>query len=84
MKAIKALKVSAADRQALKLTMASAQDALDQGADVLLVGCSEFSLIAREIAALGRVVDSLDVLVAETVSFSTGAETEAEPDRPSG
>ncbi len=74
--AIKALKVSAGDRQALALTLAGALDALGQGADVLLVGCSEFSLITREIAALGRVVDSLDVLVAEAVAFSTGAENQ--------
>ena len=40
----------------------------------LLVGCTEFSLLADELKGKFTIVDSLDVLVEATVSFSLEAE----------
>lgn len=43
---------------------------VDDGADVICICCTEFSLLAREIVAKVRMFDALDVLVSATVAFS--------------
>jgi aspartate racemase len=56
------------DHEALS---AAALNCQDHGADCVLVGCSEFSLIADAVDVALPVVDSLDVLVATIIAFST-------------
>lgn len=73
LQAIRALKISADDAGAHDTVIAGAQDLIDQGADMLLVGCSEFSLISDSIAALHPTIDSLNVLVDHAIAFSTDA-----------
>ncbi len=68
--AIRALKASSSTQSALDIVLASAQEMILRGADILLVGCTEFSLIKAEIEALHPTIDSLDILVAETIRFS--------------
>lgn len=47
---------------------------IDDGADVICICCTEFSLLAREIGAKVPVFDALDVLVGATVAFSKSDE----------
>ena len=68
--AIKALKRDGADADARSIALASARVLRSQGADVILVGCSEFSLLKEQLAERVSVLDSLDVLVEATVTFS--------------
>lgn len=74
LQAVCALKISAEDAEACDTVIAGAQDLIGQGADMLLVGCSEFSLISDCIIALHPTIDSLNVLVDHAIAFSTGAE----------
>jgi aspartate racemase len=45
------------------------------GADVICICCTEFSLLARDIEAMVPVFDALDVLVDATVQFAKSGET---------
>lgn len=72
--AIRTLKASSPTRNALDIVLASAQEMISRGADILLVGCTEFSLIKDEIGALHPTIDSLDILVTETIRFSNRGE----------
>lgn len=66
---IKSVGPTAADRDLLR---AAAVECRDAGAGCLLVGCSEFSLIA-DAAQIGLpVLDSLDVQVEQIVAFAKG------------
>lgn len=61
-----------------RATLAAASaDLLEAGAEVQLVACTEFSLIASALPAQARPVDTLDRLVAAIVAFSSGADTVA-------
>ena len=66
---IKAGRPADAGRDALR---AAADDLRAQGADVILVACSEFSLHADGLAGHGPVIDTLDSLVAATIAFGRG------------
>ena len=66
---IKAGRPADAARDALR---AAADDLRAQGADVILVACSEFSLHADALAEYGPVIDTLDSLVAATIAFGRG------------
>lgn len=68
--AIRTLKRNGNDPSAREASIQMAKALRAQGADVVLVGCSEFSLLAQDIAEQMPVIDSLDVLVAATVTFS--------------
>jgi len=68
--AIRAFKASSAAPGALDTVLASGRKLIARGADILLVGCTEFSLIKDQIEALHPTIDSLDVLVTETIRFS--------------
>lgn len=75
--AIRAVKAGAPDA-ARPVLDAAARELADAGAAVLVVGCSEFSLLSREIAATVPLVDSLDVLAEACVRFAlTPAAAEA-------
>lgn len=64
---IKSLGATQQDYETLKL---AALDCQQQGASCLLVGCSEFSLIADAVTGSIPVIDSLDVLVTEVIDFA--------------
>ena len=70
--AIRRLKVSAADPDASDMVTAAADDMVARSADLLLVGCSEFSLLRDRLSAARPTLDSLDVLAAATVGFARG------------
>ncbi len=60
--------VKAGDTQTPRSTLAAAADDLrGQGAETLLIGCSEFSLLADTVP---DAVDSIDLLVEETKAFA--------------
>jgi len=67
---IKSQGVSLQDRETLRL---AAKDCQQQGAQCLLIGCSEFSLIADAVEGSVPVFDSLDVLVDEIIAYSQPA-----------
>lgn len=67
---IKALKISADDALARESVHLAAAELESEGCEVLLVGCTEFSLIADNLKQRFRIVDSLDILVEAAVSFS--------------
>ncbi len=75
LQAIRRLKQNGADTGARETTMQAAKALRASGADIVLVGCSEFSLLAPAIAAEGATIDSLDALVATTISFSQSGDT---------
>ncbi len=64
---IKSQGATVADNDTLNAAAAQCEQ---NGASCLLIGCSEFSLLANDIKATVPVVDSLDVLVAKTIAFS--------------
>lgn len=68
--AIRALKRDGNDVGARKTAIKAVADFKATGADVVLVSCSEFSLLTSVLAERETVLDSLDVLVDATVSFS--------------
>ena len=70
MLAIRSIKSQGATTQDHEVLQAAGQDCQQQGADCLLVGCSEFSLIADAVSGSVPVIDSLDVLVAEIIAFA--------------
>jgi aspartate racemase len=70
--AIRAIKVSSAAPQARETLARAAQELAAAGADVLLVACSEFSILADAILADFTVVDSLNVLADAVVNFAFG------------
>ncbi|VAW20291.1 Aspartate racemase [hydrothermal vent metagenome] len=71
--AIRVLKASSgalAAPGALDTVLANGRQLIARGADILLVGCTEFSLIKEHVAQLHPALDSLDVLVETTIRFS--------------
>ncbi|MBO6756312.1 MAG: aspartate/glutamate racemase family protein [Roseibium sp.] len=72
--AIKRLKCNGTDPNARKTVLAGARTLHSAGADIILIGCSEFSLLGRDIERIAPAIDSLDALVAATVSYSQSGE----------
>lgn len=68
--AIRLLKRNAVDPEALEMTSRVACQLREAGASIVLVGCSEFSLLADTIANQVPAIDSVDVLVDATIAFS--------------
>lgn len=66
--AIQRLKAAGPDAESRAIVARAARDLQAQGARAILVACTEFSLIAEEarIPGIDAVVDTLDLLVAET------------------
>jgi aspartate racemase len=69
--AIRQLKRDARHPQARETQMRVAEELLADNVDVLLIACTEFSLIADAMPAGARVVDALDVLAAAISAFSS-------------
>ncbi len=59
---------------AAKALAAAADELTARGAGLLLVACTEFSLIADRLAPAVPVVDTLDILVGEIVAFAQPAQ----------
>ncbi|MDX1604696.1 MAG: amino acid racemase [Candidatus Competibacterales bacterium] len=70
LEAIRRLKRNAWDPQAREIQFRVAEELLSDNADVLLIACTELSLIADAVPAGARVVDALDVLAAAISAFS--------------
>ncbi|MFK8080710.1 MAG: aspartate/glutamate racemase family protein [Granulosicoccus sp.] len=68
--AIRRIKSQGASRLDTETLLDAAQDCERQGATCLLVGCSEFSLIADTLSGCLPVFDSLDVLVEQMLLFA--------------
>lgn len=79
LEAISRIKSVGADERSEEVLSAAATDCLDRGAQCLIVGCTEFSLIKGCIPRGAPVIDALDVLVDEMVRFSG-----ATPNAPAG
>ncbi|UOM37353.1 aspartate/glutamate racemase family protein [Acuticoccus sp. I52.16.1] len=67
--AIRAVKAGQGER-ARPVLEAAAAELAGAGAAVLIVGCSEFSLLSRGLAATVPVIDTLDVLAVAAVRFA--------------
>jgi len=80
--AIRAIKRDGPTEAARATLRTASKDLAGQGADVQLIGCSEFSLIPDAVAPGVRALDTLDVLVAEIVLFATGPEPDPEQTPP--
>ncbi len=70
LRAIRMLKTSASSDAAWEAVLLGARDVTARGAQWLLVGCSEFSLISERLARLYPTIDSIDVLVSHTINFA--------------
>jgi len=68
--AIRAIKKGRPDMSVRATVLSASSELLDAGADMQFIACSEFSLVADSAAPDARVVDTLDLLVAEIVAFS--------------
>ena len=53
----------------LDLLQKETDDLVDRGADAILIGCTEFSLISAELSAPVQIVDAMDVLVKAVLVF---------------
>lgn len=69
--AIRAIKVSSADMNARETLSNAADELVTAGAGILVVACSEFSIVSDVISDRYRVVDSIDVLADSIIKFST-------------
>ena len=75
LEAIKLLKRNADHKQAREIQRRVAEDLLADNVDVLLIACTELSMIADAVPAGVKVVDSLDVLARAICAFSSLAQT---------
>lgn len=75
--AIVAIKSNGVDAFAEDALRDAARDCVDRGAECLVVGCSEFSLIKNAAGIGSPVVDTLDLLVSEILRFA-GAKEKAQ------
>lgn len=70
--AIRAIKSDSQDDQARLIFRQACQELSDSGADILLVGCSEFSIISDAIPGPLKYIDTIDVLAQAVVDFASG------------
>ncbi len=68
--AIQAAKIDSRDNGAQSIMQNSAQELMAKGADILLVACSELSIIADAIPPSIPFIDSVDVLAEAVVEFA--------------
>lgn len=67
---IRTIKSNGVSAPAVKMLQRNADELVRRGVQALLIGCSEFSLVSREVQAAVPLVDTLDVLVEEIVRTS--------------
>jgi aspartate racemase len=70
---IRHIKTAGADADARSAMARVCQAMLDEGADLLVVACSELSLVADAVPRGAACIDTLDVLARECIAFSSGA-----------
>jgi len=68
--AIRAIKADGVGEDARAAVAAAADELTGRGAGLLLVACTEFSMIADRLTPAVPVVDTLDILVGEIVAFA--------------
>lgn len=68
--AIRAIKESGPSATAVRVLSAAAADVTARGAQVQLVACTEFSLIAHAAAEKADILDTMDVLVEAMIGFA--------------
>lgn len=71
--AIRAIKAEGATNGARETLRSASQELHEAGADVQMIACTEFSLIADACVSRAQVFDTLDVLVSAIVAFSFAA-----------
>jgi len=76
LRSIKIIKAGAAIDHAASLFAEAAEDLQDCGVDVLLVACTEFSIITDRLTCRVPMVDSLDVLANAAIAFSRHGDTQ--------
>ena len=67
---IRRIKIAGPTSDDLALIQDKTTELVDRGADAILIGCTEFSLISAALLATVPIVDALDVLVDATLEFS--------------
>ncbi len=72
LRAIRAIKRSGAGDEPRAILAAAAAELVERGADALVVGCSEFSLVADAAGSDRPVLDTIDVLADAAIAFSLG------------
>ncbi|MGB7242051.1 MAG: aspartate/glutamate racemase family protein, partial [Sulfitobacter sp.] len=68
--AIKAIKINGVTPDSIKILQQQADKLAKAGAQCILIGCSEFSLMSGDITSPVRLIDTLDVLVDQITAFS--------------
>ena len=71
--AIRAIKSDNQVDQARIIFQQACQELSDSGADILLVGCSEFSIISDAVPEPLKYIDTIEVLAQAVVDFASGA-----------
>ena len=70
LKAIRAIKADSRDQEAQSTFKQACHELSDSGADILLVACTEFSIISEAIPGSLNAVDAVDVLAQAVVDFA--------------
>jgi len=73
--AIRAIKSDSQDLMARSIFQNGCRELADRGADILLIGCSEFSIINDTVPATLQYLDAIDVLAQSVVDFACRTET---------
>ncbi|MDL2398927.1 aspartate/glutamate racemase family protein [Rhizobium mayense] len=73
---IRRLKAEGPNEEVRARLMAASEALLAQGADVQMIACTEYSLIADAVASDAKVFDTLDCLTEAIVHFSTTDQTQ--------
>ncbi|MEM7446390.1 MAG: amino acid racemase, partial [Pseudomonadota bacterium] len=71
--AVREIKVDSTSMAARNVLRDAAEELARAGSDVLVIGCSEFSIIADAIPGRYTVVDTAEVLAQSVVSFASGS-----------
>jgi len=74
--AIRQLKASGPQPQARQTLTAASQALFDRGANVQMIACTEFSLIAASVSEQVQTFDTLDILVSTIKDFALSQEAE--------
>lgn len=72
LRAIRALKSDSRNAEARLIFRQACEELSDQGSEILVIGCSEFSIISEINPVALSTIDTIDVLAQAVVDFSTG------------
>ncbi|MCD1635767.1 amino acid racemase [Martelella mediterranea] len=71
---IRHIKTRGADDNARAQMTAVSHALMSEGADMLLIACSELSLVSNAVDPAAHAIDTIDLLAGACISFSTGQE----------